>query len=620
MSLHAFMHACISWPNQHWRDFSIHRAYATACRSEQVIAALPALPAPIVPYSRTAGVWQYPVEIRTSKIQYLHVTRAGRHVYGSPFSVRVMSAGTCATTSTVVGGGVSVCTAGVPSAFTIIARDAFLNLRDDTSSSDTFAVRVNQGANIRPAHIAFSAGAEARYPVSYTLTRAGTSALSVSLLSRGGLTATYYANDALDPANAIASEWSTNSVDWSSAAGSAPWWAAGSAATALSARWSGLIELQQSPPASGVPYTFYTTLKSMAEGVKVWVDNVMIIDQWQSITALEFGATIQLGAGGIRLYDILIEYKGSFAAPATMGLNIKWESPTMAKAKISAYAQVPSAHVPSPPLACKPSPPCATVSTMSGIGLSIATAGASSRLDIVARDSYSNVISSGDIVSWQLTGAGLTNSPTELRSSEYTVTASGAYALSASLLHAGGLQATYYTDTAFQTPRASGPVLGSLGEFNGGVLGSLVRDEYFSVRWTGLMRLPAAEAGEFTFFSATDEAVRMQVGGRVVFDHVPGSLESVPVGKVLINTPGHVDATVGVPLLLELRHVTGPFLNGLDLRWRVPGQKHNNRIPPSVLLYQMQVRVPSTIHTFLAVVSHLGYMHVRLHIFKQALK
>jgi hypothetical protein len=80
------------------------------------------------------------------------------------------------------------------------------------------------------------------------------------------------------------------------------WWSLAPLATMgldyFSVRWSGRIEA----PGTGL-YTFYTVSD---DGVRLWVDGRLIVDDWTDHAATENSGSIALVAG--RLYDIRVEY------------------------------------------------------------------------------------------------------------------------------------------------------------------------------------------------------------------------------------------------------------------------------------------------------------------------
>ena len=142
----------------------------------------------------------------------------------------------------------------------------------------------------------------------------------------GGLSATYFDNQNLTDATVkrtdptIDFNWNSGSPDPNIAVGT------------FSARWIGKVQPQRSET-----YTFFTRID---DGVRLWADNQLIIDQWQDQPAAEHSAAIALKAG--RLYDLKMEYyQNGFDAVA----ELRWSSPSTPKAIISADHLFPDAPV-----------------------------------------------------------------------------------------------------------------------------------------------------------------------------------------------------------------------------------------------------------------------------------
>eukprot|EP00960_Hanusia_phi_P069135 767009-Hanusia_phi.AAC.13 len=85
----------------------------------------------VVSYMTTVSADFYKVSIR----------RSGIHIFGSPYSLRVIGGITCAIRSELRGSALSVATAGIPSSFWILTRDEFNN--NVVDSTDVFVVSFN---------------------------------------------------------------------------------------------------------------------------------------------------------------------------------------------------------------------------------------------------------------------------------------------------------------------------------------------------------------------------------------------------------------------------------------------------------------------------------------------
>ena len=165
----------------------------------------------------------------------------------------------------------------------------------------------------------FSGPVQFNYTVSNgALTATGT--VNVNVLTTGGTNNTvthgllgeYYNNQDLttlvftrvDPY--ISANWGTNAPETGLDAGS------------FSVRWTGKVQAKYSEL-----YTFYTTSD---DGVRLWVNGQLLIDNWTPHAATVNQATIQLVAG--QAYDIKLEY---FQAAGGAEIAMEWSSPSQAR-------------------------------------------------------------------------------------------------------------------------------------------------------------------------------------------------------------------------------------------------------------------------------------------------
>jgi glucose/arabinose dehydrogenase len=142
-----------------------------------------------------------------------------------------------------------------------------------------------------------------------------------------GLAATYYNNANFTGTTVVRTDPTVN-FDWAS----------GSPAPALgantfSARWTGQVQPQFSET-----YTFYT---QSDDGVRLWVNNVLLVNNWTDHALTENSGTIAL-TGGQR-YDIRMEfYENTGLATA----RLLWSSLSTAKAVVPAASLYPPAPPP----------------------------------------------------------------------------------------------------------------------------------------------------------------------------------------------------------------------------------------------------------------------------------
>lgn len=142
----------------------------------------------------------------------------------------------------------------------------------------------------------------------------------------GGLSATYFDNQNLTGTSVVRTDptinfnWNSDTPDPAIAVGT------------FSARWLGKVQPQRSET-----YTFFTRTD---DGVRLWVDNQLIIDHWQDQAVAEHTAGIALKAG--QLYDIKMEYYQNNSHAVA---ELHWSSLSTPKAIISANHLFPDAPV-----------------------------------------------------------------------------------------------------------------------------------------------------------------------------------------------------------------------------------------------------------------------------------
>jgi uncharacterized repeat protein (TIGR03806 family) len=134
--------------------------------------------------------------------------------------------------------------------------------------------------------------------------------------SGSGLTGAYFANQTLTGTAALTRTDGTVNFDWGNGGpgGTIP-------IDHFSARWTGQVQAQVSET-----YTFYVTGD---DGVRLWVNNVLLIDKWIDQGPTEWSGSIALNAGS--KYDVKLEfYENGGGAVA----KLAWSSPSTTKAII----------------------------------------------------------------------------------------------------------------------------------------------------------------------------------------------------------------------------------------------------------------------------------------------
>jgi hypothetical protein len=213
-----------------------------------------------------------------------------------------------------------------------------------------------------------------------SLTRAATYSLTVAATLTNGLTATFY--DALPLGGPISTR-TDPTLDFSVAAG-ALFLAQLSSPDGFSARWRGVARAS----CAGV-HTFYFSFLSPDERGGVFVSNRVVVDAMTAQASTEMSGTVSFLAGNL-MTDLSVFY---LAGATQKGPRLSWKGPTFAKRIVPSSALFTLCHlVSTPPLVVMPSAPCATTSSLRGVGLSIATVGVAATFAVTARDAHFNVL------------------------------------------------------------------------------------------------------------------------------------------------------------------------------------------------------------------------------------
>ena len=141
-------------------------------------------------------------------------------------------------------------------------------------------------------------------------------------------------------------------------------WGAGSpdasiANTSYSARWNGQVQ-----PRYGQTYTFYTTTD---DGVRLWVNGVLLIDKWLDEPPTEWSGAIALNAG--QKYDIQMDYYQNQGGAAA---SLSWSSASQLKEIVPAsqlYVYL------LPAIVTQPQPASQTVSPGANVTFNVAATG-----------------------------------------------------------------------------------------------------------------------------------------------------------------------------------------------------------------------------------------------------
>ncbi len=304
------------------------------------------------------------------------------------FTVNVNPGVACASTSAVYGEALALATVGNAATFFITVRDAFGNTRslDDSRWYVFMSDSVSEYKNLKVAY--YTAGGRSdTYAVSYRLSKSGNFRIWASMAdayntSTSGLFGNYFIDCNLTNLVSARTDAAIN-FNWNA---QSPVPADNTGDVCFSVLWTGYVQ----PPTSGT-YTFSVTLGGTDEQVRLWVDDRFIIDAWSPLvaTSVSLSGTVQLHSN--TLFDIKLQYRDSSVDNAAIALA--WQGPSVASSIVPStrlFNNLEPLRGSPFAVASWPAATCASTSTATGPGLSLATAGVPASFTITAYDHLNN--------------------------------------------------------------------------------------------------------------------------------------------------------------------------------------------------------------------------------------
>ncbi len=286
---------------------------------------------------------------------------------------------------------------------------------------------------------------------------------------------------------------------------------AGMAPDTFSVRWTGKIQV----PTTG-RYTFYTTTD---DGVRLWVNNQLIIDKFVPQAATEWSGSVDLVAG--QKYDIRMDY---FDRAGGAKAELRWSGPGISKQIVPASAFAGSQSGDTTPPSAVPNfgvTPGSITSNSVGLHWDGAT-------DNFAVDGYelrindvNPILLSADTRSFTVHDLSA-NTPYKFTMSAFDAIGnhgpiSTTFAQTSPASTSGnGLNGTYFNNMDFTAPvfTRRDPTI----NFNWGTgsPGAGIDPDTFSVRWSGQIQAPTT--GRYTFYTTSDDGMRLTVNGQRIID------------------------------------------------------------------------------------------------------
>lgn len=163
----------------------------------------------------------------------------------------------------------------------------------------------------------------------------------------------------------------------------------------ISVRWSGRLK-----PKSTEDVTFYVTADDHA---RLWIDDLLLIDQWDDAVTVQASATIALDSS--LFYALVLDYRD---ITGDARVQLSWSSASVPKEVIPASSLFSGQHIRGSPFENVPVLPATsaswTASTIRGVLSSVA--GVHHSVEILPADTYGNprrVLDSDDVIEARLT-------------------------------------------------------------------------------------------------------------------------------------------------------------------------------------------------------------------------
>jgi hypothetical protein len=348
-------------------------------------------------------------------------------------------------------------------------------------------------------------------------------------------------------------------------------WGGGSPAPGIgnndfSVRWTGQVEA----PASG-DYTFYT---QSDDGVRLWVDNTLVINNWTDHAQTEDASAVITLTAGTR-YSIRMEF---YERAGQAVARLLWSGPGIPK-QVIPQSQLYSADN-TPPALDSASNACGVLDQVQVV-FSEAVDSAS------ATDVANYAIDNGAAISSATLAADsrtvTLDTSTLIQGTTYTVTVdnvqdvanpSNAIAPNSQVSFtaqpgtlSSGLLGTYFDQNGQPRAYFGGNTVSRVDpqvNFNwgNGAPAAGIGSDDFSVRWSGLVEAP--RDGNFQFFTTSDDGVRLWVDGVLVIDNWT---DHGPVE----DGSGPVSLTGGARYAITMEYYERDGGAVAELRWRGPG-------------------------------------------------
>jgi hypothetical protein len=290
---------------------------------------------------------------------------------GDVINVTFLPASVCASTS-IVSGAVSLATTAMPAIIFVQAKDVYGNSVALSQSSFVVRLRSKDPDTNRRSFVGSIVDPNGWL---YFLTHPGLFTFMVSIASQKGISATYYTSDDF-LLSATSKQDGCIKIEQNTFG------------TNIGIRWLGLLK-----PVVASMHTFQTLLQDANARVKLWVDNILIVQEWSSLSSFAVGSILELDA---RLTDIFMEYKVDTASGGGVALKWKYSGQDMETIpQENLFIRSDLQGTPRDLISIQG--PVGHASIAVGRALTIATAGIPATFTVMMRDNYGYVIGNSSV-------------------------------------------------------------------------------------------------------------------------------------------------------------------------------------------------------------------------------
>jgi hypothetical protein len=265
----------------------------------------------------------------------------------------------------------------------------------------------------------------------------------------------------------------------------------------------------------------YTFTARTDDGVRVWIDNRLIIDRFESGGGMiDASGSIALHVG--QKYDLRIDY---FESSGRAGAKLSWQTPTIETQIVPAASLFTAPVVDS-----TPPPPVTHLSAIPGQGNVLVSWTSVSDPALAGYNVYRDTTGKKNFVKLNdapVTGTSFLDTTAPVGVMRYQVVAvdtsnNASAPVGITILKPGdgvvgrGLKADYFDDVDFTVKKLTRIDRNVNFYWDTGSPATMISPDTFSVRWTGQIQAKSTEG--YTFTTREDDGVRLWVNGHLIID------------------------------------------------------------------------------------------------------